>query len=352
MWVVNNQTPFAAERTWVRDRNGAEVWLVAVKATFDIRPEGILVLADEQEPVVLAPEFSDDPQCSGLLYDTDLPHRKAATDVLLFGHAYAPLGKPVKTLKVGFRVGPVAKELQVTGDRWWLDSASGVVISDTNPFVQMPITWERAYGGMDLNDENPAKHDWDLRNPAGCGFTVKGEHLIGKPVPNIEMPGDQIRNWRQRPEPAGCGPIAGHWRPRRDYIGTYDEHWEKTRQPLLPEDFDERYYHCAPPDQQVPGFLKGGEPVELYNLTPEGVLRFRLPRISFAFTTHFDDATSVEHRPVLHTVILRPDFPRVICTWHSHLECHHKVLKLSHTVVRVKQRALQSEKGSSASMPV
>ena len=32
MWQVDNRTPFAAERGWVRDRNGAEIWLVAVKA--------------------------------------------------------------------------------------------------------------------------------------------------------------------------------------------------------------------------------------------------------------------------------------------------------------------------------
>jgi len=29
MWQVENQTPFAVERGSVRDRSGAEVWLVA-----------------------------------------------------------------------------------------------------------------------------------------------------------------------------------------------------------------------------------------------------------------------------------------------------------------------------------
>ncbi len=38
--MLNNKTPFAAERSWVRDRNGAEVWLVAVKGTFNILPDG------------------------------------------------------------------------------------------------------------------------------------------------------------------------------------------------------------------------------------------------------------------------------------------------------------------------
>ena len=38
----------------------------------------------------------------------------------------------------------------------------------------------------------------------------------------------------------------------------------KTRQPLLPDDFDDRYFQFAPADQQAPAFLRGGEPVVLY----------------------------------------------------------------------------------------
>ena len=40
MWQVDNRTPFAAERGWVRGRDGTEIWLVAVKATFYILPDG------------------------------------------------------------------------------------------------------------------------------------------------------------------------------------------------------------------------------------------------------------------------------------------------------------------------
>ncbi len=31
MWALTNETPYSAERTWVRDEIGREVWLVAVK---------------------------------------------------------------------------------------------------------------------------------------------------------------------------------------------------------------------------------------------------------------------------------------------------------------------------------
>lgn len=346
MWVLDNTTPMAAERGWVRDKNGAEVWLVAVKGTFDILPDGSTVLSEEQEKVALASEFAGDPQCSSLLFDTDLPHKKLGTDVLVRGHVYAPTGNPATRVSAGISVGPINKILQVTGDRIWQSSTGTVSASDPEPFDKIPIAYERAYGGMDLTSEDPMKHDWDKRNPAGCGFALKERNLLGKPVPNFEDRNALINRAPRKTAPVGFGPIAGHWLPRVNLAGTYDEHWEKTRQPLLAEDFDERYYQCAPVDQQVPGYLKGGEDVNLVNLSQNGRITFRLPRLSLGFTTHFDDGTTQEHRGVLHTVTLMPDFPKFTMVWHTDLECHHKVLKLNSTAIRIKERMFVSDRGN------
>ena len=59
MWQVENRTPYAAERTWVRDKSGAEIWIVAVKCTFDILEDGSTKPAGQQPPVVQAPEYMD-----------------------------------------------------------------------------------------------------------------------------------------------------------------------------------------------------------------------------------------------------------------------------------------------------
>ncbi len=154
MWSLDNNTPFAAERCWVRDKKGAEVWLVAVRGTFDILDDGSLLLSEEQEDVVMAPEFSGDPLSSGLLNDTDLPHKKLATDILLSGYAVAPNNQAVETLQVGFKVGDIRKILHVTGDRLWLESPTGVSMSEVKPFVKIPITYERAYGGIDFSSDD------------------------------------------------------------------------------------------------------------------------------------------------------------------------------------------------------
>ena len=45
MWTLINKTPYAAERTWVLDKNAVKSWVVVVKATFDIASDGRAVLA-------------------------------------------------------------------------------------------------------------------------------------------------------------------------------------------------------------------------------------------------------------------------------------------------------------------
>jgi hypothetical protein len=332
MWQVDNRTPFAAERGWVRDRNGAEIWLVAVKCTFDIRPDGSTEVSKEQPPVLRMPEHIGEPGKSSLRYENDLVLTKTTTDIIVVGHAYAPKGRPTTQMEAGFRVGPVRKMLRVTGNRQW--GVTGV--SDPEPFLQMPLTWERAFGGVDTRSAHPER-DWDWRNPVGTGFAVSRDNATALTLPNVEYADEAVTSWSDRPRPAGVGPVAGHWQPRVGLAGTYDDRWMQTRQPLLPDDFDDRYFQCAPLDQQAPAFLRGGEPVVLHRLTPSGDLRFHLPKVFLGFETRFYDGSRELHKArKLHTVILEPDVPRVSLVWHTALPCHFKVQKLERTIVTLK----------------
>jgi len=337
MWQLDNRTPFAAERAWVRDRDGAEIWLVAVRCAFDIAEDGSTAPAAEQPPVVLAPEFADPaaPVRSSLRHDTDLPRTKCSTDIVLLADAHAPGGARVTSLEVGFRVGPVSKRLLVTGDRVW----QGGQPSEPQPFVTMPICYERAWGGLDPGAQGSANPQWDMRNPAGTGFASSSAHAEGLRLPNVEYPEQRVRAWNDRPAPAGFGPLPVHWQPRLGLAGTYDARWMQERQPLLPADFDDRHYQCAPVDQQAPQFLVGGEPVVLINLAAQSQMRFALPRVALALETSFSDGSQVDHeRPRLHTVVLEPTLRRLSLVWHSALPCHPKVHKLMRTrLVRKRQ---------------
>jgi hypothetical protein len=198
----------------------------------------------------------------------------------------------------------------------------------------MPLSWRNAYGGADPADAA----NWYEPNPAGKGFSANPLALTGRPAPNIELPHAPVSARTDRPDPAGLGPIPGHWPQRRRYGGTYDKAWEEERLPLLPLDFDPRFHQQAPADQQVEGFLRGGEPVLLEGMHPRGRLRFDLPRVSLAFETEFDDLTEVQHQAHLHTVLLEPDLPAVSLVWHTHLECHSRVTLLRET--RIWERRL------------
>lgn len=336
MWILSNGTPFAAERTLASDKNGRDVWIVAVKGTFTIKADGTIELAEEQEPVLVMPKHRGDPLKSSLLYESDIDYAKATTDILLHGHAYAPRGRHVSEVEVLMKVGPIQKTLRVVGDRVWKPGVLSLTLTEPKPFLKMPIIYERAFGGTDRRSHDPKKHAWERRNPVGTGFAVAPEHLENQPAPNVEDPKAPTLSWKERPRPAGFGPIARHWSPRVEFAGTYDSRWEEERQPLLPGDFDERFFLCAPEDQQSPGYLRGREPVELHNLTPEGLLRFTLPQVALGFRTLLGDQR-IEHRANLHTVILEPDVPHLIMVWQTALPCHGKKLKLNSTTVFLKQ---------------
>ena len=336
MWMVQNQTPYAAERNWFLDKNAAKSWVVAVKATFDILADGTTKLAEKQEEPLYGEVYSGEPGKSSVLYDADLTGPKQSTDVVLNGHAYAPKAKPATAVTVTMKVHKVGKTLSVFGDRRWERGLTGLSITPPQPFEKMPITYERAFGGWDAVPDKIEDQRLEPRNPIGTGFALRAEHLLGKPLPNVEDPQYLISSWRDRPPPVGFGTVASYWLPRLKYGGTYDDQWLKTRFPLLPDDFDERYFQSAPEDQQLPG-LRGGERVELINLSPNRFLAFDLPRVVPGFRTRFGN-DRIEHRSRLHTVVLEPDRPRVIMVWHTMLPIpNRRVDYLDETVIFEKE---------------
>jgi hypothetical protein len=341
MWLLQNLTPFAAERTWMRDAAGEEMWLVAIKATFEIASDGHQVVVDEQQPVSRVPTFVGDPNKTSLIEECDFVPRKTRTDILLKGHAYAKNGRPADRVEVRMKVGKIDKRLVVFGDRLVVDGPAGPTPSAARSFLKMEILYERSFGGTDLIDQDPAKHAWEPTNPVGVGFGVRKEHVIGLPAPNIEYPDAPYRDSR-RGRAAGFGPIARHWSPRIELAGTYDDTWEKSRYPLLPADFKEEFYQCAPLDQQSDGLMAGYERVQLANLTPDGYLEFVLPRVSFRIVTQFYRGADQTQTTDLHTIRLLPDERRFQMVWLSSLYCPFEE-RLKETTIDVRKRGGVSE---------
>jgi hypothetical protein len=296
MWALANRTAYAAERTWVRDRDGNHLWIVAVKATYAVSELGTLSLADQQRPPVIAPEYLGEPGASSLRYDTDLLEPKPTTDVVLNATAYAPRGVPARTVEVAVRIHDVQKTLLVHGPRVYWDSPLGLKPSAPVPFVQHPIVYEWAFGGSDKTDPDVARRAASL----------------------VEQPAHRIENPRAPAAAAGLGAIASHWSPRVELGGTYDAEWNKSRRPLLPTDYDPRSRLCAPADQHPRAHLSGGETIALVNLTPSGFMAFTIPKVALEFTTHFGGGKRT-HRASLGTVVVEPDDRRVMLVWQTGL---------------------------------
>lgn len=313
IWNLNNSTDFSAAATLVADKEGRDIWLTVVKATFDVAPDGAATPAAVQWPVLYAPLFSGDATRSSLLADSDIDYTKAGVDVLVQGTACAPDGTLVHELVVGLEVEGRRKLLRVHGPRHWCRRQLGIGLSDAEPFAHLPLAYEHAFGGFDPGDEAV----FDDRNPAGTGFATDAKRLLDLPAPRIEYDGAPIAHDRARP--AGFGPIARHWRPRREFAGTYGPHWEDQRMPLLPLDFDERYFCCAPQDQQFDK-LPPQALIRVAGMRPEGVMAFRLPRLALGVNVRVG-RQSTARRPSLRTVQVLPDPRQVVLTFADAMPC-------------------------------
>lgn len=335
VWDTINRTPYAVDNSWGRNKDGVHEWLVAVRATFDIHPDGKVTLAEEQPPPRLAAEFNGEDGLSSLKYEADIVAPKPTTDVLINGTAYAPRGRPCQTFDIAMRVDTLQKNLRVFGDRLWWPSVAGMQPTPPKPVTEVPIVYERAYGGFDDKDPDPRHQRMDARNPVGRGVAANRKNLEGQLAHNFEYLSGRF----DKVGPAGFGPLASYWSPRLELQGTYDVDWFKSRKPLLPLDWKPESLLCAPADQRSKRPLRGGEVVELLNLTQSGFLRFELPKIYLTYTTHFTTASGrrrEEHRGQLSSVIIEPDAPRVVLVWTSSLLVHSNIDYLDETVVREK----------------
>ena len=261
------------------DERDQAIDVVICRGTFDII-ENRIVPSSEQQPVVLADEYHNQPLTSSVRVDTDLVPKKYAADITLNSVAHAPDGNPTARWLVNIRVGRISKQLQVTGPRSWkYGLVNGWQLTRPEPATEVPLRYEYAFGGQYQHRDKVYTYD---KNRVGLGFNsvaaADPSELI--PAPQIEDPKNPVLNFGQEYEPAGFGPIPKHCMPRRQLCGTADEDWKRERWPRRPLDFDFRYYNCAPRGQIYPGFLRGDEDVWLTGLSPDGPIEFTLPGIS------------------------------------------------------------------------
>ena len=317
---IQNLTPFAFEAAFAFDEEGRQLLVPIIKATYAIQNNESVGIAEKQVPVSLSGEYWGKPEESSYRYEPEVAFIKPSTDVVLIGSAYAQKVGSTQ-VDVGLYVGPLKKVVRVIGDRYWVKTLGMAFMSPTEPFESIPLIYERAFGGWDRSNPDPKKHTFEPRNPVGTGFRGKhGKFEEGLRLPNLEDPRRPIMSYDDSPPPAGFGFTSPNWPPRPSFAGTYDDAWMKERMPLLPKDFDRRFFNAASPGLIAPGYLNGDEPVLVKNASPDGDISFNLPGVSapvcrVELKGRKDEILETQ----LDTVIIDTDEKLLFLVWRAHL---------------------------------
>jgi len=272
-----------------------------VRGTFSIVPGGIAAPLEGIPEIAQGPlsadvfREEDEERAGECLYPSDFADFKLNAEVLLVGACHAPKGKPIVESFVRLEVGTWSKTLRVSGNRHFTDRG----ISDPEPFTAMPLDFAHAFGGPGARE-----------NPVGKG-------LEDGALPNVEHPRSLMLRREDRPIPASFAPISPAWPPRAGKVGKkYDDDYRKNRSPYYAEDFDWKYCHAAPADQQLPGYLRGDETLVFHNLLPaDPLVQTRLPGLRARVFVKDTEGRAREIPMRIDTLLADTDKQRVTLTW-------------------------------------
>jgi hypothetical protein len=242
-------------------------------------------------------------------------------------------------------IGNVRKKLLIIGDRTCTyRPLRDPCFSEPEPFVEMDIRYERAYGGVDIRS-NPFMQYPYPRNHIGKGFAVKNKrHVIdGLTLPNIEDPEDIIhpgniccvdmKNWQSQPLPQGFGWVSKQWYPRirlagvmpadraleqelrKLYLSAVPESQRQQYEKLKLPSMDFGFFNGASPGLTVP-FIQGNEALRFINLSQDYSLTCRLPGEQPVI--HADIGLGAAHLKLfIQTVMIRMEDRQIDLIWRA-----------------------------------
>jgi len=360
---MNALPPYLTDATLADTPGVGQQVIVLAKRTYAIRPHGIIV-ASEQQPLQGDAEgdVREDRLVGAPQTELDYWPIKLLTDIVVLGKVHAPGGRPAYHMKASVSIGSHHKSIHVHGDRRVRIMPDGrLEFTYEEPFTEIPLTYFRAYGGIDTSVPlaevadmvsllavfNPRHYPGAYpRNPAGTGYVVSNDPqlLHGLVLPNFEEPGRPLTpenlvvrdpsQWWRMPMPQGLGWVSPSWYPRSAHAG-YIEHFP-PRDDLaeLPEvrmrlvtkhqhahaaslDLAQRYNpllaNGASPGLAVP-YLKGNEPVHLRGLSPYGDIRFQLPGQRPNVQIYYK-RQPLRTTVAMHTLLIEPDHARFSLLW-------------------------------------
>jgi hypothetical protein len=331
------------------DPQGADIMAAIAKRSYHIMPDGRCVPADEQDPLVTVDQYYDgkDPVSASCLFESDYVPFKPFTDVVVIGKAHAPAGTAARRVDVSLSIGNVTKTIAVFGSRRCAFSNGQTLFSEPEPFTEMEIRFENAYGGVDLVSYGADGAMIYPRNHIGKGFVVRASHeaIEGLELPNLEDPQrllapetlafERMEEWQNQPMPQGLGWYGKLWYPRSSFAGVmpaYMQLHDQIQEALLgtvPEEHVELFKRFKLPmldfrffNGAVPGlalrYLQGGEVLRLTGMDPRGPVAVELPAPDLRIGIDLGDGPQFPE-VVLHTVAVLKEENRLYLVWRAAL---------------------------------
>jgi hypothetical protein len=297
---LDNQTPFQARLLRVQRAEDAPVdGALVLKATFEQDAKRRWVPTAEQLPIMNEPL----PTAFGVFHGETFM-RKDGVDVGVLGTVR--LARPLRSAEVTVSIGSKKSTLIVYGDRRWVRSGTGLVASRPEPFQEMPLSYERAYGGKTIHDYE--ERTW-MDNPVGRGYYLSEEGAEGKPLANIESAAARpVRLWSDQAPVAGWGPYPFFWGLRACEAIKPSE---PVDEPGLPN-ISTRINNNAHPDLVVPVLPQDAD-IRISGLRSDATT-YTVPRLGLRLEVKTGDAVIAEPPIEIDGVFVWADLGHVTVT--------------------------------------
>ena len=339
------------------DADQPPLFTVGSKRTFKIGPGGPLVPAEEQEPIIEEAAYAPT-ETKGFAVPLRLPElcpTRVACSLII--HATSRPPAPTSHHEVVLQgPGGFERRLQLIGDRRLVRLGGGWAFSDPEPFQEMPLSWDRAYGGIDKGIYMHQAKDMDeklraMMAPLGCyprndlgrGYAVHGSEapLQDLALPNVELLEDRLTvdrlvcpsldMWHAQPRPAGFGFWEPHWPDlsraplSEEQVGLLPPGLTEQQRTCEPDDVAilPAFFHTCAPGMELPG-LKGNERFILHGVDGDQPRQIDLPGAP-PRTAVLIGQRSMELTPQLHQVVVDLDAGLLTMLWGGTVSMEHPV---------------------------
>ncbi len=245
---------------------------VVMRPTFVVRGQQLVETPED-------PWREDSPAVISLMREQppEAPVLKGGVDLFVLGKVWQLEGRPAPSLTMTIAAGPrFVRRIAVFGRRVWQNRDGRIVASDPEPFLSMPLTYDRAFGGRTMTQEGTLV--WPA-NPEGMGLCHSAEDALGKPLPNLEDPDHLIARFEDRPEPVGTAPYPAKGSLRAMAamdmeLNDSDPLQSRVRR-IRPHIFNQAHPRMVIPPADCP---QPGDRVGVSHADPRGHLLFTMPR--------------------------------------------------------------------------